>query len=164
MSEDAVYKTGTPAPETVEPSSETPVPVETYAHISNPRKRAFLRAYGELGNVTDSAACAGVTRFAHPQWMQDDPEYAEAWQVASEVYTDSCRALVRERRAKSDLILMFETKKHDPSYRDNQSLQVNVDARSMNVDGLLAQILQAREQLAKGEPEVIEEGGKDATE
>ena len=39
------------------------------------RKALFLKLYGELGTVRDTAKAVGVTRDTYRRWMNDDPEF-----------------------------------------------------------------------------------------
>lgn len=40
------------------------------------KKRAFLAAYAETGNVTRAAEIVGCARTRHYEWLKDDPVYA----------------------------------------------------------------------------------------
>lgn len=61
------------------------------------KKKAFLAAYAEVGNITQAAEIVGVTRQAHYLWMKD-PEYAEAFAQAEQ---QACDRLEQEARRRA---------------------------------------------------------------
>lgn len=65
---------------------------------SNPqhKKKAFLAAYAEAGNITRAAELAGVDRTSHYKWL-NDPEYAEAFKAADEQAGDRLEQEARRR-------------------------------------------------------------------
>lgn len=65
------------------PKDESP-----YPEIAYPRKRAFLAAFQETGNVRQASRGARVGRSTHYRWLSDDPAYREAVQIAKEVAAD----------------------------------------------------------------------------
>lgn len=60
------------------------------------RKRAFLAAFSECGNLTKAGRLAQVDRRMHYVWMKD-PEYAEAFREAEEVAIENLEAEARRR-------------------------------------------------------------------
>ncbi|NPV80809.1 MAG: hypothetical protein HPY52_11115 [Firmicutes bacterium] len=66
------------------------------SEIQHPKKRAFLAAFGQVGNLTQAAEIAGINRNTHYDWMQD-PEYAEAFEVAKKEAADRLEAEARRR-------------------------------------------------------------------
>lgn len=56
--------------------------------IRHPKKRAFLSAYSLLGNVSDAARTAVISRGLHYHWLEIDTDYAEAFKDARESATD----------------------------------------------------------------------------
>lgn len=66
--------------------------------VSHPKKRSFLAAYAENGNISQSAAIAGIPRRTHYDWLAADPSYAAAFEQAGEQAAD---ALEREARRRA---------------------------------------------------------------
>ena len=53
------------------------------------RKQAFLEAaFQHRGNITKSAAAAGISRRTYYQWCEDDQEFKEAFEDVKESYLD----------------------------------------------------------------------------
>jgi len=50
--------------------------------IEHPKKRAFLVAVSQLGNIVQAVAAAEISRGCHYAWMRSDPEYARAFENA----------------------------------------------------------------------------------
>jgi hypothetical protein len=77
------------------------VPVEPTAEevneIQHHKKRAFLAAYAETGNVTKAAQAADIDRSTHYGWLKDDKDYAEAFKHADEEAGDTLEAEARRR-------------------------------------------------------------------
>lgn len=59
-----------------------------YPDIEDGRKRAFLTALEETGNVRRACHVARVGRSSHYRWLADDPAYREAVKIAKEVAAD----------------------------------------------------------------------------
>ena len=55
----------------------------------NPQQRAFLAAFRETGNVRLACEVAGVGRSSHYRWLEKDPEYREAFELAKDRYSGS---------------------------------------------------------------------------
>lgn len=47
-----------------------------------PKKRAFLLAYVECGQLFKAALCAKINRQTHYHWLRDDPEYVNLFEQA----------------------------------------------------------------------------------
>ncbi len=58
------------------------------APTTHPLQRAFLAAFRETGNVRLTCKAAGVGRSSHYRWLEKDPEYREAFDVAKEDAAD----------------------------------------------------------------------------
>src|SRR5215510_13012940 len=56
--------------------------------ISHVKKRAFLAAYGKMGNVALAAEIAKVDRRTHYDWLKNDPAYAEAFREFAAAFLD----------------------------------------------------------------------------
>lgn len=102
-------------------------------------QRAFLAAYSECGNITHAAKIAQVARTLHYKWLDDCPEYVEAFKDADEKAADSLEKEARRRategvdepvfykgeecgavRKYSDTLLIFLLKGIRPEkYREN---------------------------------------------
>ena len=61
------------------------------------KKRAFLAAYAQCGNVTQAAKVAGISRETHYEWLDKDPGYAAAFKQADEQATDALELEARRR-------------------------------------------------------------------
>jgi hypothetical protein len=121
---------------------------DIFAHISHPKKRRFLIRYGDTGgSIVKAAKLVGIGRRTHYQWLQDDPDYAEAFEQAQKLALDVVEAEIIRRGIKgykepiiyqgkvtglvrrySDNLLMFYAKRRDPQYRDNWTQQIGIMA------------------------------------
>lgn len=54
----------------------------TFPGIPHVKKRAFLAAYAECGNVRMAAESANIDRKTHTNWLKDDDLYVEAFEAA----------------------------------------------------------------------------------
>lgn len=107
-------------------------------------RAAFLAAYGELGNIKQAAARAGISRDTHYAWLADEA-YAKAFESAREEAVESLEAEARRRavegcerpvyqggeqvgtvREYSDTLLIFLLKGAAPGkYRENHRHEVS---------------------------------------
>jgi hypothetical protein len=62
------------------------------------KKRAFLVAYSEVGNISQAAEIAGVSRQTHYDWLKDDPEYPALFRHAEK---QACDRLEQEARRRA---------------------------------------------------------------
>lgn len=87
------------------------------------QKQQFLDAMARGLTITEACAEAVMGRSTAYDLRKTDKAFAEAWDDAYEAGTDTLRAEVRKRAmAKdkpSDILLMFELKRRDPSYRES---------------------------------------------
>ena len=67
------------------------------------RKKAFLDAYSNLGNITAAAEVANVARADHYLWVKDDPQYLADFAAAEETAIQ-----VMEREAHRRAVLGVE--------------------------------------------------------
>lgn len=58
---------------------------------------AFLVAYAECGTIRHAAKAAGIGRRTHYEWIDADPEYAEAFEDATQEAGESLEAEARRR-------------------------------------------------------------------
>ncbi len=111
--------------------------------IKHPRKRAFLAAYAEVGNVSEAARVSGVHRLRHYEWLHADERYAEVFEQAHEIACDHLEAEARRRATQgwrepvfyqgqevgsvqrySDTLLIFLLKGARPDkFRDNATIR-----------------------------------------
>lgn len=59
--------------------------------ITNPRKRAFLHAFGIIGRVSFAAKEAGIRRELHYDWLKADPDYVKAFKLAERMAGEALR-------------------------------------------------------------------------
>ena len=58
----------------------------------NPHQRAFLAAFRATGNVRLACKATSVGRSSHYRWLEKDPEYREAFELAKEDAADILEA------------------------------------------------------------------------
>lgn len=63
----------------------------------NIKKRAFLVAFSECGNVTQAAISAGIVRQTHYDWLSNSPDYADLFEQAKESAADKLEQEARRR-------------------------------------------------------------------
>lgn len=61
------------------------------------KKKKFLAAYRDLGNVSFAARMAGISRRCHYQWLEQDADYKAAFDDAAEEAADGLEAEARRR-------------------------------------------------------------------
>jgi hypothetical protein len=94
--------------------------------VSTPEKsqrELFLIGLEQCGNVSASAAAAGIHRTTAYHWRETDGAFRMAWDAALDVATDSLEEEARRRAVSgSDVLLIFLLKAHRPQkFRDNVS-------------------------------------------
>jgi hypothetical protein len=67
------------------------------AGVKQPKRRAFLAAFAECGQVKKAAEVAGVSREQHYDWKAQDAAYAAAFAIAQQRAGDVLEDLVVER-------------------------------------------------------------------
>jgi len=106
----------------------------------------FLGEYAKSGNLSRAARIAKVERHLHYEWLAD-PRYAEAFTRAHAEFKEGLEEELNQRarigelepvwyqgqkvgtqRRKSDILLMFQMKKHIPDYRDTSTTNVSLTA------------------------------------
>lgn len=127
---------------TIDDSLPTPAVEALPNGIRQPRRRAFLAAYAECGNISEAARIAGVNRLSHYEWLHDE-RYAEVFAQATEIAADHLEAVAHQRavegwlepvwyqgvqvgeiRKRSDSLLMFLLKAMRPDkFRDNATIR-----------------------------------------
>jgi hypothetical protein len=68
-----------------------------FDNITHPQKRAFLAAFATCPIVKRAAEAAGISREAHYDWKANDPEYAEAFELARKIGGDALEDEACER-------------------------------------------------------------------
>jgi hypothetical protein len=63
----------------------------------HPKKRAFLAAYAETGNITRAAEMAEMSRPRHYEWLAADADYAQDFAAAEEQAGDRLEQAARAR-------------------------------------------------------------------
>jgi hypothetical protein len=113
------------------------------------RQLAFLGAYRRMANISNAAAAVGLSREAHYDWLETDPDYPvmfeEAKKHASEVLEEE--AFKRATVGGSDTLLIFLLKGAMPlKYRERYSHEVTgKDGKAIEVS-----YVSATEQLRSG--------------
>jgi hypothetical protein len=85
-----------------------PLPPLELPGISHLKKRAFLQAFAITGNVSASAATAGVSRRSHSNWLADDEAYQVAFADAREIAVDRLEDEARRRAYDGELEPVFQ--------------------------------------------------------
>jgi hypothetical protein len=121
--------------------------LRAFQQIAHPKKRRLLVAYVEDGTLRGAARLAGIDWRMHYNWIDADPQYAEAFQQAKTMAADRGEDIVYERafagydkpvtyegqitatyKQPSDLLAMFWLKGARPDkYREDSRLQINVN-------------------------------------
>jgi hypothetical protein len=95
------------------------------AYKADAKKKA-LEAYAELGVISHACKAAGIARCTWYDWVENDPDFAQAAKEAEEAAIDALEAEARARAKKgSDILLMFCMKAKRPEYRDRQTVDLN---------------------------------------
>jgi hypothetical protein len=85
-----------------------PAPTAFFPIIHHPKKRAFLKAYIDLGKVVDACQHAALDHSMHYYWLRTDAEYAEAFAQAKVLAGERLEEVAFERAyAGSDTLLIF---------------------------------------------------------
>ena len=95
--------------------------------ITHPKKRAFLLAYMQTGVVTAAAKAAKIDRRTVYNWLDSDPDFAEAMEQAKEAVVDMLEheAIKRATTGKSDTLLIFLLKGMKPEkYSDRLRAEI----------------------------------------
>lgn len=152
-----------------------------FPEIRHAKKRAFLKAYSNCGNIKKAAEAAGIGRVSHYRWLEGE-SYAAAFEDAHTIYVEALEAEVDRRafvgiedvvvqggrivkdskgkplvkRRYSDNLLMFRLKKEKPEYKEHpppaQPPQVNVQVNVEQVKQNLLEKLGNILEVANTEP------------
>lgn len=126
--------------------------ISPFQHIEHPRKRAMLMTYSVVGKVREAAEIVGVSWVSHYYWLQKDPEYAQCWKLAEEIFAveledectrrgkDGVESPVFDKKGNrvgsklnySDLLLIFRTKAQwRAKYGDNVTINIEDRVRQL---------------------------------
>jgi len=64
-------------------------PMNAVDRLTNPNQMAFLIAYAQLGTNKSAAEACGLSKWAHVNWMRNEEQYRDAFQMAEKMYADS---------------------------------------------------------------------------
>ncbi len=113
--------------------------VKTALKTLQQKKKAFLTAFSECGNISQAAELAGIDRKNHYNWLKDDPDYPDQFYDADQKACDKLEQEARRRaiygtsepvfhkgeqcgvvQKYSDTLLIFLMKGANPEkYREN---------------------------------------------
>ena len=154
-----------------------------FGEIAHPQQRAFLAAFQQTGNVRLACEVAKVGRSSHYRWLEEHPEYREAFELAKECAADVLEAAAYRRavtgwdepagwykgeagrmvRKYSDVLLMFLLKGIRPEkYGDRMEVRgafANLDISKLP-DALVHRLSQGENPLSvlAGRRELLEPG------
>ena len=106
--------------------------------ITHPKKKAFLAAFSQLGQIGRACETAMISRGLHYFWLKKDEKYQKAFSEAERIASDHLIDVLHERatvgaehvisyegkitdtyKVPSDLLLMFALKRLRPEFRDS---------------------------------------------
>lgn len=101
-----------------------------FDNIRHPKKRCFLLAYSELGNMVRACEVSQVSRYSPYLWRQKDPDFAAAFQVAFAMAGEYLESELYARAVKpafaSDTAAIFLLKGMMPlRYGDRQRMELS---------------------------------------
>jgi hypothetical protein len=70
--------------------------VDSYKTLQH-KKKAFLAAFAETGNITAASKLSGISRQAHYDWMNDDLDYPALFKVADQQAAENLESEARRR-------------------------------------------------------------------
>jgi hypothetical protein len=135
--------------------------VDSYKTLQH-KKRTFLVAFAETGNISAASRLSGISRQAHYEWMESDPDYPAMFKAADQTAAENLETEARRRAVQgtlkpvfykgkecgvvqeySDTLLIFLLKGAMPGkYKDNVSVDANV---SITFEQLLKKALESGE-------------------
>ena len=124
------------------------------------KQEGVLLAYKTCGTVQESCRIAGIDRWSHQHWLQEDSLwYRERFQDAVEDFADSLEALALDRvhhpegKVGSDILLIALLNANKPTkYRPQQSISISVEESRQSWAALRSAVRQASEPLALPAP------------
>ena len=130
-------------------------PAQMYA-----KQEGVLLAYRTCGTVQESCRIAGIDRWSHQHWLQEDALwYRERFADAVEDFADSLEALAVDRvrspegKVGSDVLLIALLNANRPAkYRPQQSINISVEESRQSWAALRTAVRQASEPPALPAP------------
>ena len=124
------------------------------------KQEAVLLAYKTCGTVQESCRIAGIDRWTHQNWLQEDALwYRERFGDAVEDFADSLEALAVDRvrnpasKTGGDILLIALLNAHKPNkYRPQQSINISVEESRQSWAALRTAVRQASEPPALPAP------------
>lgn len=115
------------------------------------RKKKVLEAYSQGWSMAKAAASVGVHRTAINHWCKVDPEFAEAWEEATQAGADYYEDLLRELARAGDFkAIELNLKARRPEkYTDRHKVEVSrIDPQAglIEFEGLAQKLIEASEQ------------------
>ena len=120
--------------------------------IAHPKKKAFLAAFFQIGQIGKACEIAMISRGLHYFWMKKDEKYLKAFHEAQDMAADYLIDILHERatvgtehvvtyegricdryKIPSDLLLMFVLKRLRPEFRDSFNLSSFAGPVQLNV-------------------------------
>jgi len=75
---------------------------DSYSTVHHPKKRAFLAAYRQTGNIRASTEAAKIRRATYYDWCENDLVFAAAAQQAKEEFADLLEAKLSQLAMRQD--------------------------------------------------------------
>lgn len=119
------------------------------------KKRAFLAAYAQTGNISYAAEAVGMHRNTHYRWLREDEDYVAAYEAAQFEVGDTLEAeAIRRAKENSDTLLIFLLKGFKPDkYKERISSSVEHKNRTYDpgrdrlTDEQIDSLIEAAERL-----------------
>jgi hypothetical protein len=71
------------------------------------KKRTFLAAFAETGNISAASRLTGISRQAHYEWMESDPDYPAMFKSADQQAAEALETEARRRAVQGTLKPVF---------------------------------------------------------
>lgn len=100
------------------------------------KKEEFLSLYPKTRNISKTAEAIKINPRTVYNWKESDPQFAKALLQAEQVVGDYYVGKVDDRieKERSDILLMFMTKRYKPEFRDNPQVVPQLqDNRQINI-------------------------------
>jgi hypothetical protein len=106
------------------------IPILDYQFTGNDytleRKRAFIELYREHGSIYHAARLTPVSRKTVYNWMDADPQFAEAVADSKEDSLDDLETSVYKRAFNDPILAMFYLKAHRHKFRDKTTVDITL--------------------------------------
>ncbi len=97
-----------------------------FQHIEHKKKRLFLQHYSDCGEVKASAQAAGIGRTTHYGWLDNDPEYKAAFEVAEDNFRNVLEAVARRKaieEAHPTMLIFLLKGEYPEKYAERQKVE-----------------------------------------